>query len=135
MRGLLLAGLSSAAVLTAGVGLALAHDERYPTTSPWGYSSASFGEPAFLGYVDSPNQECRGPRRIEMHRISSGRDRTIGQGRTGAGDYDWIIEYRDPLPRGRYYARVLPKNLGGGRGHDHLCRTFRSNALRHTEIS
>ena len=125
-----IAALAIVAAWTASLGFATAR-ERFPTSAAYGYSSSDFGDPAFLGYVDSPNQACRGPRRIEMHRINGDRDRVVGEARTTAGRYDWKIESRDPLPRGRYYVRVPRRDLGGG----DVCNGFRSRPIHSSDFS
>jgi hypothetical protein len=129
MRRVAIVALAITAALIAGTGFATAR-ARFETSAIWGYSSSEFGDPAFLGEVDSPNQACRGPRRVEMHRIHNNRDRVVGETHTTAGRYDWRIESRDPLPRGRYYVRVPRREIGRD-----LCAGYHSRPIPSGDIS
>ena len=129
MRRTLVVGCALVALI--GTGAALAHDARYRTSSSFGLAT---GPDAALGSISSSNAGCVKGRTVKLHMVRGGRDALVGRDRSGVpsgnGDGYWTVQAN--LRSGkRYYAKVQKKNIGP-RGHEHICRGYRTSAVPFT---
>ena len=126
-RALLLASVLAATTVVgaSAATLASAHTTRFSTATSFGFFSGSPN--AILGDISSSNSACEPRRRVKVFRRQRGPDRLIGRARSNSGG-QWELE-RGRFRRARYYAKVVKKNIGSGR-HKHLCRAYRTSALR-----
>jgi hypothetical protein len=123
MRRIALALALGGVLLTGGV--ALGHTVRYATSSSYGYPDSA--PKAALGQIRSPQSQCTGGRAVRLFLERAGADQRVGTTRSGATGF-W--EVRADLRNGkRYYAKVMARNLGPS-GHRHICRSYRTTALR-----
>jgi hypothetical protein len=127
MGRMMVLGVSLIALIAAGT--AAAHETRYPTASSFGFVE---GPTAAWGVVSSTQAGCVKGRLVKLFRKKPGPDRLMGRDRSGipsgSGDGFWEIERS--LPDGKYYARVIKKNIGRG-SHRHLCRAYTTSVLNY----
>jgi hypothetical protein len=127
MRGRMTA-LGVLLIALVGAGIADAHRTSYRTSSSFGFAEPT----AALGSVSSPQAGCVRGRLVKLFRKRPGRDPLMGRDRSGvpSGSGDGFWEISRSLPDGRYYARVVKKDIGRG-SHRHLCRAYTTSILRY----
>jgi hypothetical protein len=123
--------LASALLALAFAAVAVAHTTFHATGTSFGYDPA---RDDFLGEINfgSGHPACRSGRRVRLFRQRPGDDRLMGATRSGTSPGDgpgyWVIK-PDAVPPGRYYAKVLRRDIGPGAAHEHICRPYRTSNL------
>jgi hypothetical protein len=131
MRRYRTAAISAVAIALIGAGIADAHRTSYKTSSSIGFAE---NPTAALGFVNSPKAKCVKRRLVKLYKVRRGKDRLVGKDRSGvpSGSGKGFWEVRRNLKRGRYYAKVVRKNIGRGK-HRHICRAYRTSILPYSK--
>jgi hypothetical protein len=123
--------LATALLCLAVAAAAVAHTRTFPTGSSFGYDPA---REDFLGEINfgTGPRGCQSGRRVRLFRQRPGDDRLMGATRSGTSPGDgpgyWVIK-PPSVPAGRYYVKILQRDIAPGSAHTHLCRPYRSSAL------
>jgi hypothetical protein len=122
----------ASALLALGLAVvAVAHTRFYATGTSFGYDPARKDFLGEINFATGP-RGCQSGRRVRLFRQRPGDDRLMGATRSGTSPGDgpgyWVIK-PDAVPPGRYYVKILRRDIGPGSAHTHLCRPYRSSNL------
>ncbi len=119
--------LVAISLLTAGLGVAYAHDMRADSEIVnFRYND---DKDRFQGKVVSERQACVRNRLVQVREDLPNRNRLVGEDRTNENGF---FRVADLNPRGDYFARVLRK-VRTREGHRHVCQGDRSEEITITD--
>jgi hypothetical protein len=111
-----------AAMLVVGVGLAVAHNKTYDTTTSIKFVGSDYGD-KFNGKVKSEKDACQDKRKVTVFRNRD--DEKIGEDTTGE-DGKWNVELGTFAEAGKYHAEVKKRTLDKNKKHKHVCGSTES---------
>ena len=126
VRGLLLP-LVVVSLLTAGLGVAYAHEAK--TDSEIVNFRYNDDKDRFQGKVVSERERCVRNRLVQVREDLPNKNRVVGEDRTNDNGF---FRVEDKNPKGDYFAKVLRK-VREREGHRHVCRADKSEEITVTE--